>query len=99
MRLEYILRSLHRLQEGGRGAFGHRSIECVSGWRHADQDKHDQAHALLSVVAAVKERYTGAGENEESADRPWWRLLAFRRRVQGLAGSHDLLCTTHNKGI
>ena len=41
--------------------------------RDSDEDEHDEAHAFLSVVGAVKETDAGAGEDEQAADveRRW----------------------------
>ena len=57
-------------------------VERVGGGNGADEDEHDQAHALLSVVGAVEEADAGAGEHQQRADGPRWRLLVLGRLVE-----------------
>ena len=38
-------------------------IECVCGGHGADEDQHDEAHALLAVIGTVGEAHAGAGED------------------------------------
>ena len=90
---------LRRLQEHGRRAVPHRTVQRVRGWRRADQDEHDQAHPLLPVVTAMEERYAGAARRTKAAaaDNPRraythlranWSALAERL---GRAGSTNVL--------
>ena len=58
-------------------------VEGVGGGDGADEDEHDEAHALLAVVGAVTEADAAAGEDEERANPEGRRLGAFRRLVQG----------------
>ena len=57
-------------------------IQCVGGRHRADQDQHDQAHALLPVVGTVEEADAGAGEHEKRANGPRRRCAALRRLVE-----------------
>jgi len=65
-------------------------IEGVGGGHRADQDKHDQAHALLAVVGAVKEAHQGAGEDQNAPNPPRWRLVALRLCIERHIPDHDL---------
>ena len=74
---------------GGRGLlelrhlrFRQRAVQRISRRHGADQDQHDQAHALLTVVRTVREADTGAGQDQEAANPQRRRLVAFRRGVQ-----------------
>ena len=58
-------------------------VQCVSGGNCADQDEHDESHALLTVVRSVEEADARAGEKHERADGPRRRLVVFRRFVEG----------------
>ena len=53
-------------------------VQRVRGGDRADQDQHDQPHALLSVVRAVRKADAGAGENQQRANPEWRRLGALR---------------------
>ena len=63
-------------------AFGRRAVQRVGGRRDADQDQHDEAHALLAVVGAVEERDQRAGEDQQAADPGRWRLVGGRGGVK-----------------
>ena len=64
-----ILRGgVRRLRELGGMAFRQRAVQRIGGRRDADEDQHDEAHALLAVVGAVEERHAGAGEDQQAAD-------------------------------
>ncbi len=71
-------------------ALGHRTVERVSRGHDADQDQHDQAHALLAVIGAVCEAHAGAGQDQQAADPQRRRLVAFRRLVE-VGVAHDRL--------
>ena len=58
-------------------------VEGVGCGDGADEDKHDEAHALLAVVGAVEETDSGAGEHHQDADGPRRRLLALGRLIEG----------------
>jgi hypothetical protein len=60
----------------------------VGGGCHTDQDQHDQAHALLPVIAVMEERHPCRSAQAQDADRRGWRRLALRRRVERLAADH-----------
>jgi len=62
---------------------GHRVVQGVGGGHGADENEHDQAHALLAVVGPMTEADTGAGKNEQRADRPRWRRVALGSFVKG----------------
>ena len=62
--------------------FGRRAIERVGRRRDADQDQHDEAHALLAVVGAVEERDQRAGQDQQPADPERWRLVGGRGGVK-----------------
>ena len=62
-------------------------VEGVGGGDGADEDEHDEAHALLAVVGAVEEADAGAGEDEQGADVEGRRGGAFGSLVEaGIAG-------------
>jgi hypothetical protein len=44
-----------RRDELGGVIFGRRAVQRISRRGDADQDQHDQAHALLAVIGAMKE--------------------------------------------
>ena len=56
-------------------AGGDGVVQRVGRGHGADEDEHDEAHALLPVVGAVEEADAGAGEHQQRADGP------RRRRV------------------
>ena len=58
-------------------------VERVSGGHGADEDQHDQAHALLAVVGAVEEADAGAGEHQQGANGPRRRLFVLGSLVKG----------------
>ena len=60
-------------------------IHGVSGRQDADQDQHDQSHALLAVVRAVPEADAGAGQHQQAANPQRRRFVLFRGLVQFLA--------------
>ena len=62
----------------------HGVIQRVRRRHRADEDEHDQAHALLSVVRAVAKTDTGAGKHQQSANEERRRLFTFWRLKQGL---------------
>ena len=66
-----------------------RMVQRVGGRHRADQDQHDQAHALLPVVGAVREADAGAGQNQQTAnpERRW--RVAFRRFVEPRIADED----------
>ncbi len=64
--------------EGRRRAVGHGAVQRIGGGRRADQDQHDQAHALLAVVAAVGEGDAGAGQDQQAADPQRRRRVGLR---------------------
>ena len=67
-----------------------RAVQRIGGGHRADQDQHDEAHALLAVVRAMGEGDARAGEDEQAANPPGRRRLALRLLVKlGLA--HDEL--------
>ena len=70
--------AMDRLHAVGRG----REVERVGRRHDADQDQHDQAHALLAVVRAVGEAHAGAGQDQQAADPERRRRLAFGRLVE-----------------
>ena len=57
-------------------------VESVGGGNGADEDEHDEAHALLAVVGAVGEADAGAGEDEQGANPEGRRRGAFGRFVE-----------------
>ena len=57
-------------------------VERVGGGDGADQDQHDQPHALLPVVGAVEEADAGAGEHHQRANGPRRRLIVLGRFVE-----------------
>ncbi len=74
-----------------RGAgFARRAIQRIGRRHDADQDQHDEAHALLAVVGAVKERHQRAGEDQEAADPPGRRGVRLRRLIEFGRPDHGL---------
>ena len=57
-------------------------VESVGRGDGADEDEHDEAHALLPVVGAVEEADAGAGEHHESANGKRRRLIVLGRFVE-----------------
>ena len=57
-------------------------VQRIGRGNCADEDEHDQAHALLAIVRTVKEADTGTGKNKQSPDGPRWRRVAFRSFVK-----------------
>ena len=53
------------------------AVEGVGGRNGAYEDEHDEAHALLTVVRAVREAHAGAGEHQQAADPERRRLVAL----------------------
>ncbi|MNP24455.1 hypothetical protein D3C76_1172160 [compost metagenome] len=64
---------------------GHGLVQCVGHRQGADQNQHDQAHALLPVVGAVGKGNAGTGEDQYATYPPGGWRAAFRRLVQFLA--------------
>ena len=58
-------------------------VERVGGGDGADEDEHDEAHALLPVVGAVREADAGAGKQQQGANGPRRRLVVLGRLVEG----------------
>ena len=62
-------------------------VERVGGGDGADQDEHDEAHALLAVVGAVEVADAAAGADEQQTDVERRRRGAFGGFVEaGIAG-------------
>ncbi len=62
-------------------------VERVGGGDGADEDEHDEAHALLAVVGAVEVADTAAGADEQQADVERRRRGAFGGFVEaGILG-------------
>ena len=57
-------------------------VQGVGRGHGADEDQHDQAHALLPVVGAVRETDARAGKDQQSANPGRRRSVAFRRFVE-----------------
>ena len=82
-----------RVNVGGHylgGLFGHGDeilnlavtdgvIERIRGGHGADQNQHDESHALLAVVRAVEEADAGAGQYQQAANPKRRRCVALRR--------------------
>ena len=61
------LRGVHRaVEERLNVAVRHGAVQRIGRRHDADQDQHDQAHALLAVVRAVREADAGAGEDQQA---------------------------------
>ena len=60
----------------------HGAIERIGRRHGADQDQHDESHAFLAVVAAMKETHAGAGQDQQAANPERRRLVALRLFVQ-----------------
>ncbi len=63
-----------------RGAYS--VVERVGGGDRADENQHDQPHALLAVIGAVVEADPGAGADHEKANWEGRRVVGFRRLVE-----------------
>ena len=73
---------IRRRHEGRDLIFMHRTVQRVGGGHGADQDQHDQAHALLAVVGAVEEADQRAGDNQQRPDRQRRRGVALGGLVE-----------------
>ena len=97
MRFEDGLGLLADLDEVRCARLGHGAVQRVGGRGDADQDQHDQAHALLPVVAAMRERDAGAGQDEQAANPPRRRRRALRLRVER-GNAHEQLHRHQEQG-
>ena len=52
-------------------------VQRINSRDGTDEDEHDQAHALLSVIGAVEKADAAARKHHQSANRPRWRRFAF----------------------
>ena len=52
-------------------------VEGVGRGHGADEDEHDETHALLAVIRAVTEADAGAGEDQQAADPERRGRVAF----------------------
>ena len=59
-----------------------RVIQRIGRGHGADQDEHDQAHPLLSVVGTMCEADAGTGADQERPDPEGRWIVAFRRLVE-----------------
>jgi hypothetical protein len=86
-RAHMAVEDLPRLFGGGDKALHLRRadgvVEGIGRGNGADEDEHDEAHALLAVVGTVEEADAGAGEHHEGANGPRRRLLSFGRLIEG----------------
>ena len=57
-------------------------VQRVGCGDSADEDEHNEAHALLSVIRAVEEADAGAGEHHEGTNRERRRHVVFWRFVE-----------------
>ncbi len=71
-------------------AVADRVIQGVRGGHRADQDQHDESHALLTVVRAVEEAHTGAGQHQQAANPKWRRCVALGRLEEPRILDHEL---------
>ena len=60
----------------------HGMIQRVGRRDRADENQHDQPHALLPVVRAVREADAGASQNQQGSNPERRRLGALRRFVE-----------------
>ena len=65
-------------------------VQRIRGRDCADQNEHDQPHALLSVVGAVGEADARAGQDQQAADPERRRFVAFRRFIEAPVFDHSL---------
>ena len=82
LRLDDLGGGVRGRDERRRLRFRQRAVQRIGGRRDADQDQHDEAHALLAVVGAVEERNAGAGEHQQPADPQRRRRVGGRRGVE-----------------
>ena len=59
-----------------------RAVERIGSRYSADQHQHDQAHAFLAVIRAVRKADAGAGRDQQATDPQRRRLIAFRGLVE-----------------
>ena len=74
-----------------------RVVQGVGRGHGADQDEHDEAHALLAVVGAMGEADASAGEDEQAADVERRRLGAFGGFVEARVFGEGLEQQKHQK--
>ena len=55
-----------RLGEGLDVARSRSAVQRIGCGDDADQDEHDETHALLAVIGAVREGHAGAGEDQKT---------------------------------
>src|SRR3974390_3422301 len=77
MRIKNALGSEGGLHEGRGLRIFHRAVERVGRRRRADKDEHDEAHAFLAIIVAMREGHARAGEDQKSADPPRWRRVGL----------------------
>ena len=76
----------------------HGTIERISRRNGADQNEHDEAHALLAVVGAVGERHARARGDERAPDPPGGRLIALRLAIEGRVADHKFQHQQQQRG-
>src|SRR5271170_8087946 len=79
---ERRLRLARDRDERGHILFMHRAVERVGRGNGADEYQHDEAHALLAVVAAVEETHATASEDQQAANPERWRCIAHGLLVE-----------------
>ena len=67
-----------------------RVVQSVGGRHRAEQDQHDETHALLAVVRAMREADTGAGQHQQAANPQRRRRVALGLGIEVFVAHHDL---------
>ena len=96
--------TVQHLQHGGGvapKAHQHRgvwsAVQRESGRHDADEDQHDQAHALLPIVRTMSKADAGAGRDQHAANPPRRRLARIRFLEQRWI-AHDQLQQQQEQG-
>ncbi len=63
--------------EPGHLSLVHGAVQRVRRRHRADENQHDEAHALLPVVGAVRKTHSGAGQHQQCANQQGRRRVAF----------------------
>jgi len=49
-------------------------VQREISWGNGNENEHDEAHALLSIVRSMGETHSSASKDQNATDPRWWRL-------------------------